>query len=92
MDFKKGNEYKNLIDQGITEEELSKQLDVPVREIYGAIEYCFSHVVAKEILKHFCGGMANGQCFCWPLKEETYCDVYGYELECPLKKRSNCIT
>ncbi len=87
MDFNKGSEYKELISQGMTEEELSKLFDVPVCEIYGAIEYCYGHRTASEILKHFCGGMANGLCFCWPLKDETYCMVHGYELDCPLKKK-----
>ena len=87
MDFKKGQEYIDLLDSGASEEALLSQYGIEYEELYAVIAFRDQRY-ASEKLKNFCRGCANDLCFCWPGRDETPCPARGYEPHCPLNKRS----
>jgi hypothetical protein len=85
MDFAKGKEYCAALCAGADENALAAKEALSIQELYGVVGF-EDITVARTYLKHYCGGIANSLCFCWPFYDEKWCPVNGYEPDCPLRK------
>ena len=85
MDFRKGKEYCTALKAGVDENILAVNEGLSIHELYGIVGF-EDITVARAYLKHYCNGIGNSLCFIWPLYEEKWCPVNGYELDCPLRE------
>ena len=75
-----------LIKNGSNEKDVAKALRLSIETFYSKFDFQYGSEQSRNTLKHYCGGCSNGICFAWPLMDEKYCPVHGYEPKCPLKK------
>jgi len=80
----KKNVTESLL-RGRDEQEIIREYDLSFEELYGQTDYFKGSTWAREKLKNYCKGCANGICFSWPLVDEKYCPVGGYKPSCPLQ-------
>ena len=85
FDRKLAPEFCEKLQQGIDENVIATYNGLSLPELYNLVE--FEDIeVARKYLKHFCRGYINNICLSWPNFDEHFCNVSGYEIECPLKK------